>query len=169
MSPRTSTRSPRPIAAKPKATPRPCPGGRPTPPRRRVSFASSSSRAMCAMYSAPRLGRLGSRPRAGVVYWLHESLPSSENEFDSRRPLSVALRRGERRGPRGGAAAVALLARFQVVYRERAFAFVAHGSVVDSTDHGEWRSLVAHPAGGRAVAGSNPVSPIFHAVGTDGD
>jgi uncharacterized membrane protein YbhN (UPF0104 family) len=29
-----------------------------------------------------------------------------------------------------------------------------HGS------HGEWRSLVAHPAGGRAVAGSNPVSPI---------
>lgn len=25
--------------------------------------------------------------------------------------------------------------------------------------HGEWRSLVAHPAGGRAVAGSNPVSP----------
>src|SRR4051794_35348344 len=27
--------------------------------------------------------------------------------------------------------------------------------------HGEWRSLVAHPAGGRAVAGSNPVSPIM--------
>src|SRR5438105_4237906 len=26
-------------------------------------------------------------------------------------------------------------------------------------NHGEWRSLVAHPAGGRAVAGSNPVSP----------
>src|SRR3954451_7464696 len=26
--------------------------------------------------------------------------------------------------------------------------------------NGEWRSLVAHPAGGRAVAGSNPVSPI---------
>ena len=26
--------------------------------------------------------------------------------------------------------------------------------------HGEWRSLVAHPAGGRKVAGSNPVSPI---------
>jgi secondary thiamine-phosphate synthase enzyme len=26
--------------------------------------------------------------------------------------------------------------------------------------HGEWRSLVAHSAGGRAVAGSNPVSPI---------
>ena len=26
--------------------------------------------------------------------------------------------------------------------------------------HGEWRSLVAHPAGGRAVAGSNPVSPM---------
>src|ERR1700761_3446227 len=26
---------------------------------------------------------------------------------------------------------------------------------------GEWRSLVAHSAGGRAVAGSNPVSPIF--------
>ena len=25
--------------------------------------------------------------------------------------------------------------------------------------YGEWRSLVAHPAGGRAVAGSNPVSP----------
>ena len=31
---------------------------------------------------------------------------------------------------------------------------------VESTHHGEWRSLVAHPAGGRAVAGSNPVSPI---------
>ena len=30
----------------------------------------------------------------------------------------------------------------------------------DSEHHGEWRSLVAHPAGGRAVAGSNPVSPI---------
>ena len=28
------------------------------------------------------------------------------------------------------------------------------------TAHGEWRSLVAHPAGGRAVAGSNPASPI---------
>jgi hypothetical protein len=27
--------------------------------------------------------------------------------------------------------------------------------------HGEWRSLVAHSAGGRAVAGSNPVSPII--------
>src|SRR4051794_12152053 len=26
-------------------------------------------------------------------------------------------------------------------------------------NNGEWRSLVAHPAGGRAVAGSNPVSP----------
>jgi hypothetical protein len=31
---------------------------------------------------------------------------------------------------------------------------------LESTYHGEWRSLVAHPAGGRAVAGSNPVSPI---------
>src|SRR4051794_37507069 len=31
---------------------------------------------------------------------------------------------------------------------------------VRSHSHGEWRSLVAHPAGGRAVAGSNPVSPI---------
>jgi hypothetical protein len=31
---------------------------------------------------------------------------------------------------------------------------------LESTHHGEWRSLVAHPAGGRAVAGSNPVSPI---------
>ena len=28
-----------------------------------------------------------------------------------------------------------------------------------STNNGEWRSLVAHPAGGRAAAGSNPVSP----------
>ena len=27
--------------------------------------------------------------------------------------------------------------------------------------HGEWRSLVAHSAGGRAVAGSNPVSPML--------
>jgi hypothetical protein len=31
--------------------------------------------------------------------------------------------------------------------------------VARSGRHGEWRSLVAHPAGGRAVAGSNPVSP----------
>ena len=31
---------------------------------------------------------------------------------------------------------------------------------LSSADHGEWRSLVAHPAGGRAAAGSNPVSPI---------
>jgi hypothetical protein len=30
--------------------------------------------------------------------------------------------------------------------------------------HGEWRSLVAHPAGGRAVAGSNPVSPTIKAL-----
>src|SRR5262249_47497735 len=28
------------------------------------------------------------------------------------------------------------------------------------SDHGAWRSLVAHSAGGRAVAGSNPVAPI---------
>ena len=32
--------------------------------------------------------------------------------------------------------------------------------VIIGASHGEWRSLVAHPAGGRAVAGSNPVSPI---------
>jgi hypothetical protein len=33
------------------------------------------------------------------------------------------------------------------------------GRVESTRCHGEWRSLVAHPAGGRAVAGSNPVSP----------
>ncbi|MEA2207532.1 MAG: hypothetical protein QOF54_9 [Solirubrobacteraceae bacterium] len=43
--------------------------------------------------------------------------------------------------------------RIQVGHRSVGFA-------VESTGHGEWRSLVAHPAGGRAVAGSNPVSPI---------
>jgi hypothetical protein len=32
---------------------------------------------------------------------------------------------------------------------------------LSSPGHGEWRSLVAHPAGGRAVAGSNPVSPTI--------
>ena len=37
-----------------------------------------------------------------------------------------------------------------------------------STHHGEWRSLVAHPAGGRAVAGSNPVSPIRKSPGKRG-
>jgi hypothetical protein len=37
------------------------------------------------------------------------------------------------------------------------------GLAVESGCHGEWRSLVAHPAGGRAVAGSNPVSPIAQA------
>ena len=30
--------------------------------------------------------------------------------------------------------------------------------------HGAWRSLVAHPAGGRKVAGSNPVAPIKKAL-----
>src|SRR5690242_12480809 len=35
---------------------------------------------------------------------------------------------------------------------------VARFARVDE-DNGEWRSLVAHPAGGRAAAGSNPVSP----------
>ena len=30
----------------------------------------------------------------------------------------------------------------------------------NALSHGEWRSLVAHSAGGRAVAGSNPASPI---------
>src|SRR6185437_3076942 len=34
--------------------------------------------------------------------------------------------------------------------------------------NGEWRSLVAHPAGGRAVAGSNPVSPISRLAVTVG-
>src|SRR5437763_10635729 len=29
-----------------------------------------------------------------------------------------------------------------------------------SSGHGAWRSLVAHSAGGRKVAGSNPVAPI---------
>ena len=38
--------------------------------------------------------------------------------------------------------------------------FGAERDRVDCGFHGEWRSLVAHPAGGRAVAGSNPVSPI---------
>jgi hypothetical protein len=38
-------------------------------------------------------------------------------------------------------------------------AVVARRVGLSSPDHGEWRSLVAHPAGGRAVAGSNPVSP----------
>ena len=33
-----------------------------------------------------------------------------------------------------------------------------------SEPHGEWRSLVAHSAGGRAVAGSNPVSPIISSL-----
>lgn len=41
--------------------------------------------------------------------------------------------------------------------RPRIHGFVWIGS---AKHHGEWRSLVAHPAGGRAVAGSNPVSPI---------
>src|SRR4051794_38666343 len=36
-------------------------------------------------------------------------------------------------------------------------------SPLASATHGEWRSLVAHPAGGRKVAGSNPVSPTQEA------
>jgi hypothetical protein len=40
-------------------------------------------------------------------------------------------------------------------------------SVRMRSSHGEWRSLVAHSAGGRAVAGSNPVSPIRGVSGTD--
>ena len=35
---------------------------------------------------------------------------------------------------------------------------------VECPYHGEWRSLVAHPAGGRAVAGSNPVSPTIKSL-----
>jgi hypothetical protein len=40
------------------------------------------------------------------------------------------------------------------------FASEPDGSGLDSACHGAWRSLVAHSAGGRAVAGSNPVAPI---------
>jgi hypothetical protein len=39
----------------------------------------------------------------------------------------------------------------------------------DRRSHGEWRSLVAHPAGGRAVAGSNPVSPTERPEATRAD
>jgi hypothetical protein len=39
---------------------------------------------------------------------------------------------------------------------------------VESEGPGEWRSLVAHPAGGRAVAGSNPVSPTIKTPQTRG-
>src|SRR5881227_510166 len=45
------------------------------------------------------------------------------------------------------------------VARSHIFVLGASAAGVESPDHGEWRSLVAHPAGGRAVAGSNPVSP----------
>ena len=66
---RMMTSRPIPIAATPNATPRFCPGGRPTPPRRRVNFASSSSRAICGMYSARSVGLQDYHPRtlAGVV------------------------------------------------------------------------------------------------------
>ena len=47
-----------------------------------------------------------------------------------------------------------------VSHAKHMFALRPDGTPVHSRPHGEWRSLVAHPAGGRAVAGSNPVSPI---------
>ncbi|MEA2211944.1 MAG: hypothetical protein QOF83_1892 [Solirubrobacteraceae bacterium] len=71
---------------------------------------------------------------------MHGSLPSSRNGFDPRRPLL---------GTRSSAAGASLRV-----------APARTAGRLSSADHGEWRSLVAHPAGGRAVAGSNPVSPI---------
>ena len=89
---------------------------------------------VCGRGSCTR-GYHPARSPAGEVLWLHRSLPSSEGGFDSRRPLSDVFE-----NLRG------------VTDRPRA-------RRLSSADHGEWRSLVAHPAGGRAVAGSNPVSP----------
>ena len=55
-----------------------------------------------------------------------------------------------------------VFARFQLArtYVRNACGRHLRAMTVESRRHGEWRSLVAHPAGGRAVAGSNPVSPI---------
>ena len=39
------------------------------------------------------------------------------------------------------------------------FAFFGKFDIIEST--GVWRSLVARSAGGREVAGSNPVTPIY--------
>jgi hypothetical protein len=86
----------------------------------------------------------GEPPRARC-YRLHMSLPSSENGFESRRPLYSSATAAAL--PRRTAEAPGRL-------RRRI-----------NADHGEWRSLVAHPAGGRAVAGSNPVSPIHEQPG----
>jgi hypothetical protein len=85
-------------------------------------------------------------------------------------PVPVAGKRRRRRRPRRGKRAAAasqsgILPRPGVRAKccgcTEAFQASRAGSipVARFTSHGEWRSLVAHPAGGRAVAGSNPVSP----------
>ena len=132
---------------------------------------------------------------AGEVLWLHRSLPSSEGGFDSRRPLLPSKRPPRARGYKAGgglaekrnpqsrfSARGSYPARLRphplkstADERSHPARTFCPGSVGPPAgrriieDHGEWRSLVAHPAGGRAVAGSNPVSPIdrYSETGTD--
>src|SRR4051794_38593912 len=81
------------------------------------------------------------------------------------------------RGRRGGAASGATLEWLLPSLRAKCcgctgpFQGLRAGSIPvarSAKHHGEWRSLVAHPAGGRAVAGSNPVSPITESPGDPG-
>ena len=133
----------------------------PAPSRCSASAArrSTPGSSRCRLAARPRAVRLGGharrRPRQLV------------------RPLAagVADRRGGRRADRGAPPArrprrarlTAGPLRAKCCGCTEAFQASRAGSIPvarsGSTHHGEWRSLVAHPAGGRAVAGSNPVSP----------
>src|SRR5262249_31130550 len=46
--------------------------------------------------------------------------------------------------------------------RKSWWALARRSAGLDSTPHGAWRSLVAHPLWERKVAGSNPAAPIRH-------
>jgi hypothetical protein len=48
---------------------------------------------------------------------------------------------------------------------EHMFPIVPDGTRLHWASAGAWRSLVAHPAGGRKVAGSNPVAPTSFRLG----
>jgi hypothetical protein len=82
--------------------------------------------------------------------------------------VSLALGFASPREARDGLSFTAAPASAQLSCHEHMFASAADGIDLDSARHGAWRSLVAHSAGGRAVAGSNPVAPIAGPATSEG-
>jgi hypothetical protein len=123
---------------------------------------------------ARRPRRLAARPRALRI---GGDPRRSARQLVRSLATAVAARRG-RRGADRGAPPLGLTRAFTRAIIDppprakccgctEAFQASRAGSipVARSARHiGEWRSLVAHPAGGRAVAGSNPVSPTREKV-----